>query len=150
MGEKMTIEQFMKNNRIKRKETVIKWIKNDLIPGAILEDDFIPNSARVPYTRARARNVQGVYVSIFNAANTRKHVLPKLYGIGFEEFEHYITQMERAGLIERRITDEITYYDVTINAEKPSRKFILDAIKSVSQGISQGVTTACLEHVMSN
>lgn len=141
----MTIEKFMQNNKIKKKETVIKWIIEDLIPGARLMDNYIPDSARVPYTRARARNVQGIYVSIFNACNKQKHVLPQLYGICSEEFEHYIVQMEKAGLIERRVTDGITYYDVRIFAEKPSRKFVLDAIRMASQG----ATNAFLEYQLS-
>ena len=137
----MTIEKFMQNNKIKKKETVIKWIIEDLIPGANLVDDYIPDSARVPYTRARAKDAQGIYVSIFNACNKQKHVLPQLYGICPEEFEHYIVQMENAGLIGRRVTDGITYYDVLVSAEKPSRKFVLDAIRMVTHG----ATTAFLE-----
>lgn len=130
----MTIEKFMQHNKIKRRETVVKWIKNDLIPGANLTDDYIPNSARVPYTKARAKNVQGIYVSIFNASNRQKHVLPKIYGICQEEFDNYIDEMVNANLIKRRITDGITYYDVRLFAETPSRKFILDALKATTQG----------------
>ena len=57
----MTIDTFMNNYGIKKKETVIKWILENLIPGADLASDHVPNSARPPYTKARVKDVDSIY-----------------------------------------------------------------------------------------
>lgn len=59
----MKIDTFALQNKVKRK-TVEKWIKDDLIPKADLEKDYIPESARLPYTKARAK-MQNLYMSVW-------------------------------------------------------------------------------------
>ena len=60
----MTIKEFMNNNGLKNRSTVEKWINDELIPNASIENDYIPNSARVPYTKARAKKAESIYRSI--------------------------------------------------------------------------------------
>jgi hypothetical protein len=139
----LTIEAFAKQNN-KSKKTVIEWIRKGYIPGANLENNNIPKSARVPYTSARAKNANAIYCSIIKAANQRKHVVPEIYGIGQDEFDGYIRRLKEAGFIELRVSDGITYYDATTNAMKCSRKFILDAIEAGTKGLASGVTEAYL------
>lgn len=58
-GEKyMTLEEFMQKYNIKRKQKLLEWISKGLIPKANIERNYVPNSARVPYTKSRARKVQ--------------------------------------------------------------------------------------------
>ena len=75
----MTIDMFMNNYGIKKKETVIIWILENLIPGANLATDYVPDSARPPYTKARVKDADSIYCSIVAASRKRYHVLPKTY-----------------------------------------------------------------------
>ena len=145
----MTIDTFMDNYGIRKKETVIKWIIEKLIPGADLESDYIPDSARPPYTKARAKDANSIYCSIVSASCKRYHVLPQLYKICTDEFNGYINRLVEADLISIRVTDNITYYDATLNAKNCNKKFILNAIESCSKGLSEGTTTAILKQFSS-
>lgn len=142
MRFRMNIETFMKNYGLKEKKTVIKWINKALIPGANLSKNYIPNSARPPYTKARAKNVSSIYCSMVKACLERRHILPKLYRLCDDEFNGYIEQLVRAGLITKRTTDNIQYYDATISATQYKKKFILDAIEACTRGIAEGTTNA--------
>lgn len=108
----MTIKEFMENNGLKHRTTVENWINDKLIPNASVENDYIPNSARIPYTKARAKKAESIYHSILKACRERKHVLPKIYKMSSEEFNQYINQLENSGLINRRIEDGVEYYDI--------------------------------------
>ena len=141
----MTIEEFMKNYGIKNKKTVNNWISKQLIPGGDISNDFVPNSARPPYTKARAKTADSIYCSIIEATRKRKHVLPQIYKICPEEFNTYIKQLEKAELLIVRTTDNITYYDLSIHAINCTRKMILEIIKSCSEGIVKGVVQTALE-----
>lgn len=142
----MKIDTFALQNKVKRK-TVEKWIKDDLIPKADLEKDYIPESARLPYTKARAKNAKSIYVSMVKAAYSRKHILPVLYKICDDEFNGYIERLVDAGCIVKRISDDITYYDATLQANEINQKFILNAIETISKGVSEGVTTAVINKI---
>lgn len=128
----MEIGSFAKTNGIKVSR-VEKWIKDGLIPGADLDENHVPDSARMPYTQARAKNAKAIYRSIVQATKQRRHVLSQIYGICPEEFESYINQLIEAGLIVRRKTDGITYYDATpkaINADDKNLKQIIESVAS--------------------
>lgn len=140
---------FMNNYGIKKKETVIKWILEKLIPGADLATDYVPDSARPPYTKARAKDTDSIYYSIVVASHKRYHVLPKIYKICDDEFNGYISRLVEANLISIRVTDNITYYDTPPTTKKCNRKFILKAIEACSKGISEGVATAMLKQASS-
>ena len=139
----MNIDKFAFNNRIKRK-TVEDWIKKGLIPNADLEKNFVPDSARPPFTKARAKNVNSIYVSMVRASFERKHILPILYKICEDEFNGYIERLVLAGCIEKRVSDGVTYYDATIQSKDINSNYILKSLKAIFCGISEGTTTAIL------
>lgn len=140
----MTIDAYMVHYRIKRKETVIKWILNGYIPNANLETDYIPDSARMPYTSTRAKNAKAIYKSIITATIQRKHVVPELYKITKDEFDGYIRRLSQSGYIEIRVTDGIEYYDATLKANTFNLKEFLQFTQAVSAGVAEGITTAAL------
>ena len=142
----MTINQFAEIHN-KRRRLVLDWISKGFIPGASVDRDYVPDSARVPYTKARAKNAKKIYCSIVKSSIQQQHVLPQLYGICQEEFDDYIRRLERAGLIEIRITDGVTYYDATIAATQYSEKFVIELVRACAQGIAQGVTEGMLATV---
>ncbi|MBS6463190.1 MAG: hypothetical protein KH352_07340 [Ruminococcus sp.] len=142
----MNIDKFASINNVKRK-TVEKWINDGLIPRANLEGDYIPDSARPPFTKARAKNANAIYVSMVKAAFNRKHILPVLYNICEDEFNAYIDNLVAAGCIERRTSDEVTYYDATIQASNINKEHILNMVRSAARGISEGITTTVLNRI---
>jgi len=142
----MNIEKFISINKVKRR-TVEKWIKDGLIPNADLEKDYIPESARQPFTRARAKNTDAIYVSMVKASFSRKHILPIIYKMCEDEFNGYIERLVKAGCIEKRISDGVTYYDATLQANQIQRSYILEALRVISQGISEGATSAVLNKI---
>lgn len=133
----MTLENFMENYGLKNKKTVVDWISKGYIPGANLEKNYVPDSARPPYTRARAKNAGSIYMSIVDASYKRRQVFPALYRLCDEEFESYIENLVQAGLIIKRITDGVIYYDAAVQVENLKRKFILEAVKAVPNGIDK-------------
>lgn len=141
----MTIDNFMQNYNIKKKETIIKWIIDDLIPGADLASNHLPDSARPPYTKARAKDASSIYSSIVIASHKRYHVLPKIYKICADEFNGYINRLAAANLIVLRITDNITYYDSPLPEKDCNKKFVLKALEVLARGIAEGVTTATIK-----
>lgn len=139
----MNIDKFASNNGIKRK-TIEKWIQNGLIPNADLEKNYVPDSARQPFTKARAKNANAIYVSMVKASFERKHILPVLYKICEDEFNGYTERLVQAGCIKERESDGVTYYDATIQSKNIRKSFILKALKAISRGVSEGATTAIL------
>ena len=142
----MTIEEFAKNHRVTVK-TIKKWISDGLLPGASIKDNYIPPSARRPYTDTRARNAKAIYKSIVYAARNQLNVLPQLYKICQSEFDGYIEELVHVGLIRLRVADGVTYYDATIKATQYNEKQIVQAInlllgtcvKSGVQGLVEGL-----------
>ncbi len=141
----MNIETFA-IQRNKSEKTVKKWIKEGLIPGSNLEENYIPDSARVPYTARRARTAKAIYSSIVNASNNQMHVLPLLYQLSEDEFQGYIRRLVEADLIEERVTDGITYYDATIKGSCASKKTIWKAIKEITGAATYGAVRAVLNN----
>ena len=135
----MTIECFA-HNKNKKIETVLKWIYDGFIPGSSVDNDYVPNSAREPYVKARVKTADAIYSSIVNASRKLKHVTYKTYGISEKEFNGYINRLVNANLIELRIEDNVTYYDVTVLALGKKKAFILDCIEHGLRGISEGIT----------
>lgn len=142
----MNIETFALREKVGRK-TVEKWIRKGLIPKADLESDYIPDSARQPYTSARARNAKAIYFSMITAASKRKHILPSLYRICDDEFNGYIERLVKCGYIEKRISDDITYYDATVLAMEFNKRQCLEMLTAIMQGASQGITKALIDEI---
>lgn len=138
----MTIEKFMESKNIKNRKKVEKWIENGYIPNASLKKDYIPDSARIPYTQARARKADAIYLSIIRASELRYHVIPDLYSLTQNEFDFYIEQLVQANILAKRVEDEVTYYDITLSKLKYTKNMIFELIESVSKATTEGLSNA--------
>ena len=141
----MTIEEFAKNTG-KKESLVIEWIRKGLIPNASVDNNYIPDSARLPYTKARAKTSTARYVSMIRATENFYHILPKLYGICKDEFDAYIERLVEAKLIVRRVTDNVKYYDTLYNGTA-KKSFIIRTIEALACGIAEGATTAIIKNL---
>lgn len=60
----MTVKEYMEKWNINNEKKVIEWIKKDFIPGTTYnkcnETYEIIDSARIPYTSARAKNSNSI------------------------------------------------------------------------------------------
>lgn len=136
----INIETFMRNNDIKKRKTVEDWIAKGLIPGANAETHEVPNAARIPYTKARAKSTLSIYWSILQATRERKHVMPRLYNLTQAEFDYYIRQLVSVGYINVRIEEGITYYDCTINGSTCTQKTLIELFKVTVSAAAEGIT----------
>ncbi len=151
----MTLNQFAEINDIRTKK-VIEWLEEGFIPGSYFDEEnqswVIPDSARLPYTKARAKAKHSIYQSIVKAVIKHKHVFPKLYNITQQEFDSYIRVLVNAGYINLRVEDNVTYYDESLT----SRNFLVLKVKQINdlvsvhtEAISKGVTSAMLDKGLS-
>ena len=116
----MTIKDFAKKTG--RCEADIKsWIEKGWIPGA--RGDYIPNSARIPYTLRRAKKVPAIIRSILKACSENKGISAALYGVSEEAFQAIIASMIKDGLIVGYIEDEVTYYNITYKGDQYRKVF---------------------------
>jgi len=148
----MTIKEFMESNDIKSEKLVNKWIINGLIPGvktdAQTNETIIPDNARPPYTKARAKNSTAIYKSIVKACIERKAVFASLYKISQTEFTHYVADLEDAGFIQSEVIDDITYYYATIKSDEFIKsKTPLDLLKAAIESAAKGATSAVIDKV---
>lgn len=130
-GNDMDLTTFIKNFKIKQEQTALNWIEENLIPGAYYDASSqewkVPDAARPPYTKARAKNSSAIYVSIVKGCIKRYHVLPKLYNLSQQEFDVYIQQLIKANLITVVYHQDIPYYyanlecDAFIASKNPMR-----------------------------
>lgn len=137
----MTIKEFMNAFELKNEKTVLNWLEKDLIAGAHKDEETgewgIPELARPPYTRARAKTADSIYVSIVDACNKRKSVCAKLYKISEIEFEEYISNLVAAKLISIKEVNGIKYCFATptsqsyLDDKNALKKFVKFAIKTV-------------------
>ena len=65
--------------------------------------------------------------------------MPKIYRICEDEFNGYIKRLVEANLISVRVTDDITYYDATMDIERISKYRILKIIEACSIGVTTAV-----------
>ena len=130
----LSVEEFAKKVGVSE-DTVLKWIKKELIPGTVPDEEtgkmLIPNSARRPYfprcmKKAAADTIRA---SIINACIKRRHVSEKTYNMNKGEFEKIIENLEKADLITRRVEDGITYYDSTPKSDEYKGKNTRDICK---------------------
>ena len=140
----MTIIQYA-NKSNKSIETILRWIYEGRVPGASVDHDYVPDSARTPLTKTRAKTAEAIYWSIVKASNEKKHVTHHTYKLCKDEFNCYIEQLINAGLIVKRKTDGVIYYEATPLAFDKKKAFILDCIERTSRGAAQGVTAAIIE-----
>lgn len=128
----MTINKFMIMNKIKRKDTVKKWISQGYLPGTTYNEETkeydIPDGSFVPYTKRRAKTAKAIYKSIITASNKRKYVCAELYGISEEEFRVYIKNLE-----DEKIIDSIEFQGSFhyITKYDPNGKKVSEAINRI-------------------
>ena len=153
----MTIKEFMNLFDLKNESTVIKWIKDGYIQGAYRDEKaneyFIPNLARPPYTKARAKTTDAIYKSMVKACIKRKGVCAKLYKLDDIEFLAYILDLAEAGYIRNEVQNNIEYYFATsksqefIKCAKP-QDILKSYIGVVTECAAKGITSAYLEKAM--
>ena len=152
----MTIKEFMNLFDLKNESTVIKWIKDGYIPGAYINEEsneyFIPDLARPPYTKARAKTTNAIYKSIVKACINREGVCAKLYKLNEVEFQVYIKDLADAGYIRIELHNNIEYYFATYNSNeflksKKPQELVKCSIGLIAESAAKGFTSACLEKV---
>ena len=139
----MTLTEFMKKFNLKNEKTVKKWLEEGLMMGGEKDEQSgkwsLSDLARPPYTKARARNTSAIYSSSVRACIQRKSVCAKLYKISEEEFDEYINNLTKVGLISKKIVDGQSYFFATpvsetyIEDERRLKKHIKMAVKTVRE-----------------
>lgn len=92
-------------------KTVQDWIAKEYIPGAT--DTSVPDSARRPYTKARAKKSDAIIKSILTACNNRLGICAALYNISIAEYNAYIQSLLDSGHITQFEDEDLTYYNIT-------------------------------------
>lgn len=115
----MTLDDFVTKCG-KSDKTVRSWLEKGYVPGAYIIEDtnswYIPDSARVPYTKRKPRNGGvGMYKSIAKAVSEGYGVCAELYhNVSQQQFEMYTKQLIDAGIITFYSKDGIIYYETTL------------------------------------
>lgn len=150
----MKLEEFMNRFEIKSKRTVNDWLDKNYIPGAIITKDgeiIIPDRALPPHTGARAKKRESIFVSILKGINSRKQVLPALYGMSEREFERYIDELEKNELLTTEIENGIRYYYPTLKTEeylfdKTKLRKLLRKLQPLTESVMAGSVKGILEY----
>ena len=87
------------------------------------EPDYIPNSARRPYTLARAKKGTSLIKSILRGLDMGYGVNASIYGISEEQFQAIIQSLIDQEFVISHIEDGITYYDITISGNEKIKSF---------------------------
>lgn len=115
-------------------KTVHDWISKGYIPGAT--DTFVPDSARRPHTKTRAKKGEAIIKSILTACSKSLGICAALYGITDAEFNCYIESLLDSGHITRFEDNGLTYYNITaIGADllrNWNKKDVLGAIQAAA------------------
>lgn len=111
---KMTIQEFAEKCNTKE-ATVVNWLEKGYVPGTTKVDGVfrIPQSARKPYTKNRAKKGSAILKSIVRACDLRLGICAAIYKIPEAEFSGYIETLVHSQLISAYQDDGITYYNVT-------------------------------------
>lgn len=111
----MTVKEFAEKQNVKE-NTVYKWIESGYIAGVARTGKdcyYIPNSARKPYTKCRAKTGDAILKSIVTACNQRCGVCSALYKISEAEFQCYISDLLDNKYITKYTEDGVTYYNIS-------------------------------------
>lgn len=150
----MTVDDFMNRFDIKRRSRVMSWYDSNYIPGAYkneLGEIVIPEEAIPPFTGARAKQGDAVYLSLLRGVCKRRHVLPQIYNMSKNEFDFYINTLVRAGLIIVDVINDIEYYRPTLLAEEYVKENIgirglLRKIQPLTETIVSGTAKAIMDY----
>lgn len=151
----MSLQEYMRKVGVTKTKYVERWIERNLIPGIeqgeSLADTQFPNSARRPYCEGSLKpelSADKIRAHIVKACIQRRHITKDTCYASQGEFDGYICDLERAGLITKRLEDGIVYYDSTLRSDTYTgkslqviRQFVCDAIEAATKG----ATSAMLE-----
>ena len=137
----LTFKNFMEKYGLKNSATVRTWIESGFIPGADYEADFVPDEARPPYVRARAKKPGAIYVSIVRALINGFRPIPDRYPtITKEEFyDVYMASLISSGIAIAKKDDSLgitNYYP----SEK-AMKYVLENDKELLSQIKTSLET---------
>lgn len=110
----MTVQEFAVQCGTKE-ATVVKWLEKGYVPGTTKVDGVfrIPQSARKPYTKNRAKTGSAILKSMVKVCDLRLGICATVYKIPEVEFSGYIETLVHSQLISTFQDDGITYYNVT-------------------------------------
>lgn len=151
----INLREYMSKVGVTKAKYVEHWIELDLIPGIIKGESFtdtkFPDSARRPYCDGSLKSeltADKIRAHIVKACIQRRHITKDTCHASLGEFEGYIYDLEKAGLISKRIEDGIVYYDSTLKSDTYTgknlsaiRQFVCDTMEAAAKG----VTSAMLE-----
>ena len=106
----MTIVRFAEMHRVTVK-TVQDWIAKGYIPGAT--ETSVPDSARRPYTKTRAKKGEAIIKSILTACDNELGTCAALYSISPASYDAYIQSLLDSGYIIQFEDEGLTYYNIT-------------------------------------
>ena len=117
--------------------TVRVWFNKGYVPGAKKSADdgmkqetwSIPEHAREPYTKSRAKKREVINYNILKAISNGYTVLPILFKISEVEFKEYINWLTDNRFITKISIDGTKYYKSTIKGEELLKKRRDDVIK---------------------
>ena len=114
--------------------TVRTWIESGYIPGANFQADFIPDEARPPYVRARAKKPGAIYVSIVKALIKGYRPIPDVYTTITEKefYDIYMSSLVSSGIVIAKRDDSlgiVNYY--------PSEKAMMYVLNNDKEMLSQ-------------
>lgn len=138
----LSIKEYMKNVNVTKKKYVLNWINQGLIPGVQKTEDgtyMFPDSARRPYSprykRKAIPDAKTIRASIVNACIKRYYISASIFHLSESEFNSYITDLIKVGLINRREDDGIVYYDSTAESDKLKGSGVKEIAKKVHEYI---------------
>ena len=135
----MTITQFAKINKVSEK-TVRDWIAKGYIPGA--DESSVPDFARRPYTKTRAKKGDAIIKSILTACNNKYGICADLYGISSAEFNTYIQSLLKSGYINQSKDEGLIYYNITADGANILRNWNKKDVLAIIQTVAAVATAA--------
>lgn len=109
----MSLQEYMRKVGVTKTKYVERWIERNLIPGIeqgeSLADTQFPDSARRPYCEGSLKpelSADKIRAHIVKACIQRRHITKDTCYASQGEFDGYICDLERAGLITKRLGTE--------------------------------------------
>ena len=140
----MNINEFMNRYEIKTKKSVVRWLNENYIDGAIFNNNewVIPNSARLPYTRIKNKshlNANKLRAYIVKSSISRLHINCHILGISENEFNMMIQDLVNHNLIQIRREDGINYYDSTVKSNEIFTRNFAKFTKIITEIVTIGI-----------
>lgn len=101
-----------------------------------------------PYTRASSKNAGTIRKGIVVACMRRLSINARVFDISDYEFDVYVNQVEKLGLIEKHVIDGVTYYYSTAKADDLTEKQVYKAVKELMGTVTEAVVGAAAEKML--